>query len=91
MHAAFQKTLRKYLVCKEIAELRLLHASPKEEGLLINVLEQKKETLDHAMTSLEKIKQAVQGDNDQKSTESFRKAYPEAATLEEAREKWMNE
>ena len=91
VHAAFQKTLRKYLVCKEIAELRLLHASPKEEGLLINVLEQKKETLDHAMTSLEKIKQAVQGDNDQKSTESFRKAYPEAATLEEAREKWMNE
>lgn len=91
VHAAFQKALQQHLVCKEIVELRLLHASPKEVDLFIDVLGRKKETLDQAITSLEKIKQTIREDNDQKSIESFRKAYPEAATLEEAREKWMND
>ncbi|MBX9577432.1 MAG: hypothetical protein K2W97_03020 [Chthoniobacterales bacterium] len=91
VHATFQKALQQYLVSKEIAELRLLHASPKEEGLLVDFLGEKKATLDQAMISLEKIKQTIKEDNHQKSIESLRNAYPEAATLEEAREQWMND
>jgi len=71
--------------------VRLLCASPKEEALLIDVLEKKQRTVDQTMRSLEEIKQTILEDNEQKSIESLRKAYPEAATLEEARQKWMND
>lgn len=90
-HAEFQKALQQYLVCKVIVEVRLLCASPKEEALLIDVLEKKQRTVDQTMRSLEEIKQTILEDNEQKSIESLRKAYPEAATLEEARQKWMND
>jgi len=50
-HADFRKALQQYLVCREIVRLKLPQSSLKEETLLIDVLEQKKSTLDQTVAS----------------------------------------